>query len=106
MEVTIYKRNTEGEEKAYHHFYFNEEEGLYSNIETQFAHVMWDRLIKQRFGHEFVYICDYYDYTSEFSRFGYKGEGIYYKGKKIIDVDDLSNGIRDIEIKNNLYLIK
>lgn len=106
MEVQIIKRNSHGEEKHYKSFYWEREESIYSSPEVMFSHFMWNELAKRRHGHEFEYVKDWFDYKNAFNRLSYSGEGWYMKGKKVIGIKDMDDGMREIEIKNHLFFIK
>jgi|GEM_PF-5177014 len=106
MEVQVIKRDNKGEEKRYKSFYWEREESLYEDQEKAFAHLIWGELVKKLHGHEYTYIKDYASYDCAFNRLAYRGEGVYFKGKKIMGIDDLERGITDIEIKNHLFFIK
>jgi hypothetical protein len=101
----ILKRGTDGKEELYHTYYIEKE---YSDkaSEQNFAHYMWNRIVRHEFGSEYVYCKDYYDYDMHFKQFGYRGEGIYYKGKIFLSVEDLNNGIKELEIGDYLFFIR
>ena len=107
MKVIIHRRDTYNREKPWKQFMFTQEESIYETKEIAFAHFMWDAIIKQKhgLGHDHKYCRDFYDYDNTFNRLQYDGEGIYAEGKKILSVDDLRNGIINVELGNFLYFI-
>ena len=106
MEVQIIKRNTNGEEKRYKSIYFEHEESVYASPEVMFVHYIWNELVSKRHGHEFMYIKDWCSYNNAYNRLSYSGEGVYYKGRKIIGMKEMEEGMAQIEIKDKLFFIK
>jgi hypothetical protein len=108
MKVVIHSKDTYGREKPWKQFIFTEEESLYETKEIAFTHFMWNAIIKQQhgLGHECKYCRDFYDYDNSFNRMRYRGEGIYFKGKRILSLDDLDKGLNHIEIKDWIYFIE
>lgn len=106
--IIIYKRDNLGREVQWRQFMYDYEESLYDTKEKAFIHYFWDAIIKQKYEltNECMYIRDYYEYNNNFNRLSYRGEGIYYKGKIIISLDDLRNGVKDVEIGDKLYFIE
>ena len=110
MEYVIYRRDSHGNEKKWKYFYFVPEESIYENESIMFTHWLWDAIIKQKyeFNENFVYLRDWHSYDNAFNRLSFCGEGIYYKGRKVIGMDDMAHGFKNdmVELGNFLYFIK
>lgn len=109
MEVKIKRRDMHGNEKNWKYFYFEPEESIYPNKSVNFVHFIWDAIIKQKyeFDEQFVYLKDWHSYDNAFNRLSYAGEGIYFKGRKVIGMDDMAKGFENdmVELGNYLYFI-
>ena len=108
MELTIFKVREHHEPEVYDTFEATEWYDYQEyDASTDFARVMWNKLIGDAFGDDYYYCADWFDYISTFSDLdkNYKGEGIYIDGKLVIGVDELKNGISEIILGNVKYYI-
>ena len=103
-EITIYKQKI-GSDTRDVYKKFNFDNNLYESKESQFASIIWKKLVSKQFGFDYAYMRSYYDYTHFYHMDNYVGEAIYHNGLPVMKVSDLYNGISMIVVGDNIYSV-
>lgn len=103
-EIIIYKQKIGSDTRdVYQKFKFDN--NLYESKESQFASIMWKKLVSKQFGFDYAYMRSYYDYTNFYHRDNYVGEAIYHNGLPVMRVEDLYYGMHMIVVGDNIYSV-
>ena len=95
MEITIYEKYTDGEVEIFDTFFYDQECGAFEDKKRKFSHILWNKLIAQEFGTDYIYASH-----------GKQGEGIYHKDKLFMSSDTMKEGFSEIRIDDCLYFIE